>query len=352
MTGAATIGKTEKRDDSIDFIKGCLIFLVVFGHSIQFIAYSCSDGFMSDAVFQAIYMFHMPLFIFVSGWVYALSGVPQTAGAFFSRKIVPLLGPLLFWSLLLAAPGVLRLAPTDPAAAVERALWWIWSSYWFLWAVVVGAVVVRLSRAFPQRRLTVAACLTAAVWALPLTEGAGAPVRYTVPFFIAGYFLQDRGLLAARTVPTTAAAAACVAATACFFMWTPDVYIYANQLRYWRADQAGNLIVMYVGAATAAFVALLFLRGLHQAAPAPVRRLAATVGEASLPIYLIHSVVFAVAQKIGIACVAESGANGPGSALRCAYAFAATVAIIAGVVGLRRLPLPRPILFILTGRTV
>lgn len=53
------------RDKSFDFIKGILIFLVVWGHSIQFYI----DGnYLLNPIYIWIYSFHMPLFIFVSGY--------------------------------------------------------------------------------------------------------------------------------------------------------------------------------------------------------------------------------------------------------------------------------------------
>lgn len=54
-----------ERDKSFDFIKGVLIFLVVWGHCIHFFV----DGdYLLDPFYIWIYSFHMPLFIFVSGY--------------------------------------------------------------------------------------------------------------------------------------------------------------------------------------------------------------------------------------------------------------------------------------------
>ncbi|MBR4793267.1 MAG: acyltransferase family protein [Bacteroidaceae bacterium] len=51
------------RDDSIDCIKGFLIFLVVFGHFV-IIGLTTFDN---KAIYSFIYLFHMPLFVFISG---------------------------------------------------------------------------------------------------------------------------------------------------------------------------------------------------------------------------------------------------------------------------------------------
>ena len=51
----------------LDFTKGVLILLVTVGHSIQYIIYN-NHGFWGDPLFKAIYIFHMPLFIGLSGF--------------------------------------------------------------------------------------------------------------------------------------------------------------------------------------------------------------------------------------------------------------------------------------------
>ena len=58
------------RIKSIDFLKGIAIILVVWGHAIQHLCSNPGD----DAVFNLIYSFHVPLFMFLSGFVsYKLS---------------------------------------------------------------------------------------------------------------------------------------------------------------------------------------------------------------------------------------------------------------------------------------
>ena len=52
-----------KRDLRIDTIKGILIVCVVLGHVIG----NFDASYLSQRVYDFIYMFHMPLFIFISG---------------------------------------------------------------------------------------------------------------------------------------------------------------------------------------------------------------------------------------------------------------------------------------------
>jgi fucose 4-O-acetylase-like acetyltransferase len=56
---------SKTRDLSFDFIKGFLIFLVCWGHIIQF---TIGEGHLQNETFMLIYSFHMPLFIMISGY--------------------------------------------------------------------------------------------------------------------------------------------------------------------------------------------------------------------------------------------------------------------------------------------
>lgn len=59
----------EKRNEKIDFLKGVAIFLVVYGHIIQYCIKNKGDFFL-NLVFKIIYSFHMPLFMIISGYLF------------------------------------------------------------------------------------------------------------------------------------------------------------------------------------------------------------------------------------------------------------------------------------------
>lgn len=52
------------RDLYWDSLKFILIFLVVLGHTLEI---NIPDGSVNRAIYNTIYLFHMPLFVFVSG---------------------------------------------------------------------------------------------------------------------------------------------------------------------------------------------------------------------------------------------------------------------------------------------
>lgn len=58
--------KTQNRNYLIDNSKGLLIFLVVLGHSLEFIR---KDYEVARLLYVFIYEFHMPVFVFISGYL-------------------------------------------------------------------------------------------------------------------------------------------------------------------------------------------------------------------------------------------------------------------------------------------
>lgn len=53
------------RDARFDALKGLLILLVVYGH---FFTHDATHGVISESLANFIYSFHMPLFVFISGY--------------------------------------------------------------------------------------------------------------------------------------------------------------------------------------------------------------------------------------------------------------------------------------------
>ena len=53
------------RDAKFDTLKGWLILSVVFGH---FFSHDATHSVPSEAIANFIYSFHMPLFVFISGY--------------------------------------------------------------------------------------------------------------------------------------------------------------------------------------------------------------------------------------------------------------------------------------------
>lgn len=83
----------------IDRLKGFGIFLVVFGHVIQY----NMTNFTENSVFEAIYSFHMPFFFFLSGYIADKTTIIDSIQDFFpflKKKAISLLIPFFSWALV------------------------------------------------------------------------------------------------------------------------------------------------------------------------------------------------------------------------------------------------------------
>ena len=65
--------RNNDRDCIVDFIRGIAVFFMVLGHCIQYGSGTCvssTGAFLNDYLFKFMYSFHMPLFMFLSGYVF------------------------------------------------------------------------------------------------------------------------------------------------------------------------------------------------------------------------------------------------------------------------------------------
>lgn len=79
------------RIDFVDLLKGWTIFLVVVGHAIQYFSADYDQNFF----FRLIYAFHMPLFMFLGGYLTRLE--TSTGPEYIRKKLSQLVVPFIFW---------------------------------------------------------------------------------------------------------------------------------------------------------------------------------------------------------------------------------------------------------------
>lgn len=83
-----------QRNETVDLIKGFLIILVMLGHIIQ-------GGMQESLVRSFIYIFHMPLFFFVSGYLVDYRALSETAVRKFLGKYM--LNVFIPWAIAVTA---------------------------------------------------------------------------------------------------------------------------------------------------------------------------------------------------------------------------------------------------------
>lgn len=102
---AGTTGSGRGYLHDITIAKGLAIFLVVFGHVVTGPPPQGNDWYM--VIRAAVYGFHMPFFIFLSGYIFFYTNSADRAwasfGSFIARRAERLLVPFLLFGLLIIA---------------------------------------------------------------------------------------------------------------------------------------------------------------------------------------------------------------------------------------------------------
>ena len=83
---------TEKRDYLFDNLKALMLFLVVIGHILD--PYIERQDSLYRYLMQYIYLFHMPMFAFITG--YFTKNTEKARNSAFRNVLVP----YIFWQLL------------------------------------------------------------------------------------------------------------------------------------------------------------------------------------------------------------------------------------------------------------
>ena len=268
----------------LDNMKAVLIFLVVFGHAIE----GHTEGF-SHFLYTLIFVFHMPLFAFCSGFVARFDGGRICKKLLYCYLLFQLLH-WLFDTLVLGESLALQF--TTP--------YW---TLWYLLALAVWTLLLPLvERSTRRGRLTVlAVCVLAG-----LLAGYDATIDTTMslsrilvffPFFLLGHDLRQiapdaaPAVLRQRGVKLAAVGSVLAIALVCL-IFQDDImarWLFGSR-SYSAADYTAlHRLLIYLAAFAFLIFALCFT---------PERKTRLTfIGRNSLSIYLMHSFCLMLLEK-------------------------------------------------------
>lgn len=125
----------NKRVMSWDVIKGFAIFLVVWGHCLQYFTTNEDAIYHHDMVFDFIYSFHMPLFMMVSGY-FSMSIFKSNLVEIIMKKGRQLYIPSVT-TYFIVGVALLIFRHAKFFIGMKSLLGFCWSSYWFLKALFI-----------------------------------------------------------------------------------------------------------------------------------------------------------------------------------------------------------------------
>lgn len=117
------------RNPAIDCLKLFAIFLVVWGHCIQ---YFNPEVYITESAYRIIYAFHMPLFMMISG-LFASKSLQTDIKTLIIKKSKNILLPCFFWITL----SWFVVACIEGNFSFGKLLWGYKDQFWFLKSVFI-----------------------------------------------------------------------------------------------------------------------------------------------------------------------------------------------------------------------
>ncbi len=144
------------RDYSVDFVKGWLIFLVVFGHVL---ANFLQTNYEHNSLYILIYSFHMPVFFMISGF-FARKTVNLEFGECIRHKFRRLIIPAFIWTLFAFLFYYFFYMRCE---SLSRIIVSAIRSIWFLWALFLFFLMASLIWKF-KYKYYIAIVLSIVLW--------------------------------------------------------------------------------------------------------------------------------------------------------------------------------------------
>lgn len=270
------------RDEFWDASKAALMYLVVLGHAIQIIV---GEGFFSHPLFKAIYLFHLPVFFFISGY-FAYSSIIKRGRSALGRAALRLLTP------------VFTIGSCEAIMYIVYQHSFSWSSFlgcyvlcWFLWCLFACHILGHVTALFTHPIWKTICFLVPIVPCIlfPNSIPYANYLSYAWFFFALGIFAKSRNFNSGHINRNWlwAIFPACLM----FIFFKDDWYIYLCPQRG-PLESAGIALFRFIAAL---FSGAFFLALMHQCA-AWLR--IAKIGSATLGIFILQSFACAYASKL------------------------------------------------------
>ena len=196
------------RDLSWDILRGILILLVVVGHSVQDLQLRTSyDSSLYATIYNAIYLFHMPLFVFVSGY-FSYSMTKRTFNETMKIKVKRLVIPWLVWSSFVMLVSLQSL--NCNFISIGQATYRIYAHYyWFLPCVFILSLSYYSILNFKKKmKWKILSVMILMIWVLSLIFNSRIPFNYleymqisrqAIPFGLGLLYFKYRNALKRST---------------------------------------------------------------------------------------------------------------------------------------------------------
>jgi fucose 4-O-acetylase-like acetyltransferase len=190
---------TKNRDVTIDVLRGFAILLVVVGHSIQYgngFNYLENKLFYENIVFIFIYTFHMPLFMLISGYLFAKSIKNKPLKELLYNRLSKILLPVLIWNAVFLSIRILwKTLIKNENFEIDTMLFQFindsTNSLWFLWAIFYCSICVIIVRKAFKDNVYVYLLILIILVITPDWSNSHL-YKFMYPYFVGGIFVSKK----------------------------------------------------------------------------------------------------------------------------------------------------------------
>lgn len=292
----------KERNPFLDILKGALIIIVVIGHVIQV---NYPNTFDQVVFFRLIYSFHMPLFIFISGYIAYLSEKEESITSKSWKKFIQLMVPFFAWYFLYKFIG-LELFRTFTLVQYTKTL--ILSpdnGYWFLYVLFVCYIVLYILK-FIQKKLNFLSARVELVMFLgtamfvnmlyflryPNFFGIEL-IKWYLPSFLAGYLIAKHKSIFKKYFE---------------FLQKVSIILFPFFFYFWSRDMEpafGRILQKYIGNhvyfienlykyLTALFAGIIFISIIRRIENQRVKNILNYLGKRTFEIYTLQFMLFGI----------------------------------------------------------
>lgn len=273
-----------QRDTCFDSLKFILISCVVLGHVLNY----THDTRINLALWNWLYSFEMPLFVFISGYFTKKKSVSDTF-----RGCLRLIETLFIWNIIYCI--------FDPSTelTIER-LFKPAFAYWYLMCLIIWRFILQimplkmLKHYVPILLLFVIGLL----WGFINMDGgimSNSRVIAFFPFFILGAYVREIGLITRiRESKKLISYAILLIIPVLILLYNDTLASYFNCSRPYVADGGNEIGLMY----RLLFYTFSLLQGYAILNIIPRNSFFAKLGEQTMPIYVFHGFLIIVLMKV------------------------------------------------------
>ncbi|QJA09388.1 acyltransferase [Romboutsia sp. CE17] len=289
-----------KRNEKIDFLKGLAIFLVVWGHSIQYSMNKESDYFL-NSTFKVIYSFHMPLFMIISGYLFQKSINKDNFKELIYKKIKSLIVPAISWYTLYSLIKIIAkvvLNKSNIIVDMYNYFKGIPYQFWFLFILFYLSIIAIVGRKIFLDRLTYYISIFFILLLLPDKLNIQY-LKFMYPYFFIGYFYNNyRDIFIKHK--NNIFKVSIVLFLFLIIGWKKDYYIYTTGMSFYNVDIVDKIFIVIYRYVIGIIGSLLVIVSGDKLYKLDKNKVFSKLGKYTLSIYIIQSYLMMVLDKITI----------------------------------------------------